>query len=182
MHKRSPHASHPSDADFVKALTESQSALRAYCEAALGHCEEAKDAWQKTNLVLWRKASEWNPETRFLSWALAVARYEVLAVIRDRQRERLMFDEDVALLMADESLLPAQAYEGRAEALSHCMQKIQKRHQDLLTAHYVFGHAQTVIASAHGMGLSAVKVLLFRLRRTLANCIERRTGQQASRA
>lgn len=161
------------DSTFVRALTESQTALRAYCEAALGHCEEAKDAWQKTNIVLCQKAGAWNPETRFLPWALAVARYEVLAVIRDRQRERLMFDDDVALMMADASVPHAYAHDVRSEALARCSEKLQPRHREVLTSHYVFGHAQSEIAKAQGMGLSAVKVLLLRLRRNLAACIAR---------
>jgi RNA polymerase sigma-70 factor (ECF subfamily) len=161
-------------------LTESQTALRAYCEASLGHCEEAKDAWQRTNVVLWQKSGEWNPQTRFLSWALAVARYEVLAVIRDRQRERLMFDDDVALLMADASVKHAEAHDVRSEALARCLEKLQPRHREVLTAHYVFGHAQSAIAEAQGMGLSAVKVLLLRLRRSLAECIARQLHQPSS--
>ncbi len=169
----------PPDAAFVQALTESQTALRAYCEAALGHCEEAKDAWQKANMVLWRKAGEWNPQTRFLSWALAVARYEVLAVVRDRQRERLMFDDDVVRLMADAALKHAESHDSRREALHLCLETLQKRHRDMLTAHYVLGHGQSVIASVNGMTVGAVKVLMLRVRRTLADCIVRRTDQQS---
>jgi RNA polymerase sigma-70 factor, ECF subfamily len=168
------------DAAFVRALTESQTALRAYCEAALGHCEEAKDAWQKANIVLWQKSGEWDSQTRFLPWALAVARYEVLAVIRDRHRERLMFDDDVALMMADASVKHADTHDARTEALARCAEKLQPRHREVLNSHYVFGHAQAEIAEAHGMGLSAVKVLLLRLRRSLAECIERQLHQQSS--
>lgn len=166
------------DAAFVMALTESQTALRAYCEASLGHRDDAKDAWQRTNVVLWRKAGEWNHTQRFLPWALAVARYEVLAVIRDRRRDRLVFDEDVALAMADESLHVAETVAARREALALCTEKLQPRHRDVLAAHYVLGHPQSEIAASHRMRLSAVKVLLMRLRRSLADCIERRLNQQ----
>ena len=168
------------DAAFVRALTESQTALRAYCEAALGHCEEAKDAWQKANIVLWQKAGEWDPQTRFLPWALAVARFEVLAVVRDRQRERLMFDDDVARMMADASLQHAETHDPRSEALARCAEKLQSRHREALTSHYVFGHTQAEIASAHGLSVGAVKVLLLRLRRSLAECIERQLNQQSA--
>jgi len=168
------------DAAFVLAFTESQTALRAYCEAALGHCEEAKDARQKANIVLWQKAGEWDPQTRFLPWALAVARFEVLAVVRDRQRERLMFDDDVVRMMADAALQRAETHDLRSEALARCAEKLPPRHREALTSHYVFGHTQAEIASAHGMSLSAVKVLLFRLRRSLAECIERQLNQQSA--
>ncbi len=180
MTKSAHDSSPPPDATFVRALTESQTALRAYCEAALGHCEEAKDAWQKANIVLWQKAGEWDAQTRFMPWALAVARFEVLAVVRDRQRERLMFDDDVARMMADASLEHAETHDIRSEALARCTAKLQPRHRKALTSHYVFGHSQAEIASAHGMSVGAVKVLLLRLRRSLAECIERQLSQQTA--
>ncbi len=168
------------DAAFVLALTESQTALRAYCEASLGNREEGKDAWQRTNVVLWRKAGEWDQKKRFLPWALAVARYEVLAVIRDRQRDLLVFDEDVALAMVDESLHVAETVGARRDALALCTEKLQPRHRDVLSAHYVLGHPHAEIAASHRMRLSAVKVLLMRLRRSLADCIERRLNEQTA--
>ncbi len=170
----------PASDAFVCALTEAQPALRAYCAAALGHCEEAKDTWQRTNLVLWRKAGDWDPQTKFLRWALAVARFEVLASIRDRQRDRLVFDDDVVQLMADSSLEVAEAHESRREALAGCTEKLQAHHREVLTAHYVFGHTLVEIAASRGLSLSAVKVLLMRLRRTLAQCIERQLKQESA--
>ena len=43
---------HP-DAAFVSALTNLQSRLRGYCQAALGHSDEAAEALQRTNITLW---------------------------------------------------------------------------------------------------------------------------------
>jgi RNA polymerase sigma-70 factor (ECF subfamily) len=165
----------PPDDAFLRALTEAQPALRAYCEASLGHGEEAKDAWQRTNMVLWRKSREWQPGTKFLRWALTVARFEVLAVIRDRQRERLVFADDVAELMADAAASEVATHDLLREALAHCIEKLQPRQREVLAAHYVFGHSLAEIAAARGAGLSATKVLLLRVRRSLAECIERQT-------
>ncbi len=174
-----PSPPEPADEAFVRALTECQTALRGYCAAALGHGEEAKDAWQRTNLVLWRKASEWKRETKFLRWALAVARFEVLAVIRDRQRERLIFADDVAELMAEAAAAQAETHDSRRDALTRCIEKLQQRHREVLTAHYTLGQGLADIARTQGMGLSAVKVLLLRVRRALAGCIERQLITEA---
>ncbi|MEK0446834.1 MAG: polymerase sigma factor SigM [Verrucomicrobiota bacterium] len=171
----------PADgAAFVLALTEAQPAIRGYCEASLGHSEEAKDAWQRTNVVLWQKAAQWDASTKFLTWALTVARYEVLSVIRDRQRERerFLFDDDVAEAMADVSLEEAETLSVKREALARCTEKLQPRHREVLTAHYVFGWKQAEIASAHEMRLGAIKVLLMRLRQTLAECIQRQLKRE----
>ncbi len=94
----------PSEA-FILALTASQTALRGYCQASLGHGEEAKEALQRTSIVLWKKCENWNPETDFLRWAISVAKFEVLGVIRDRKRDkkRIVFATDVVELMVDEA-------------------------------------------------------------------------------
>lgn len=165
--------------EFLQALTEAQPALRAFCEASLGHCEDAKDAWQQTNVVLWQKCAAWDPTTRFLSWALAVARYEVLAVIRDRQRDRLVFDDDIARQMADAAVVEVSSYDARREALGHCTAGLAPQHRDLLTAHYVLGRRQDEIAAASGMSVSALRVKLMRLRRSLAACIEERLARRS---
>lgn len=165
---------------FVRALTECQGALRGYCEAALGRGEDAKDAWQRTNLTLWRKAGDWQSGTRFLSWALSVARFEVLAVIRDRQRERVVFDSDVSELMADAALEHAERSHPQREALHLCLGKLPPRQREMLSAHYLSGTPLAEVAQTSGMGLSAVKVMLLRVRRALAECIEKQQLQEGA--
>lgn len=56
MHSLTPDNSQ--DAAFISALTSLQSRLRGYCQAALGHGEEAAEALQRTNITLWKKSEE----------------------------------------------------------------------------------------------------------------------------
>jgi RNA polymerase sigma-70 factor (ECF subfamily) len=158
--------------DFIRELTQSQTALRGFCQASLGCVEDAKDALQRTNVVLLKKASTWDPSTPFLKWAITVARYEVLATIRDRQRERLVFDPDLIELMSEEAGPETEHFEARRDALQGCLAKLRKEHVDILSSHYSLGCSVREIATAKDMGLSAVKVLMLRLRQTLASCIE----------
>ena len=83
MHSLTPDNSQ--DAAFISALTSLQSRLRGYCQAALGHGEEAAEALQRTNITLWKKSEEWDPEQDFSRWAISIARFEVLSD-PDRQR------------------------------------------------------------------------------------------------
>lgn len=174
-----PQAPPPPDDVFVRALTEAQLPLRAYCEAALGHGEDSKDAWQRTNVALWRKATHWDPSIPFVSWALGFAKFEVLAVIRDRQRERILFDSDVAELMADAALDQLPVTQPRSAQLAVCLEKLSGKQRELLNLHYVSGLSMAEIAEAQRMGLSAVKVFLLRVRRALADCIQRQETQEA---
>jgi len=158
---------------FIEALTRHQPALEAFCHANLANREDARDVLQATCVMLWQKASDWNPQTEFLPWAFTVARFTVLSHSRDRMRDRLVFDEDVVLAMASETEAAANDFDDRREALRHCLQKLSADQRGLLQDHYIVGRSLADIAEATRRGLSAVKMTLLRLRQQLSECIER---------
>ena len=173
-------ANNPSE-KFVRALTESQTAIRGYCQASLGHGDEAKEAHQRTNIVLWKKCGDWNENTEFVHWAIGVAKFQVLGVIRDRtrERERYVFDSDVVELMADESQETAKAASSsdEMEALKACLAQLSEKNREILSAYYAQGCSMQEVADRFDKGLSAVKVMLLRLRRKLGDCIEQKMAR-----
>lgn len=172
----------PPEGAFVSALTSLQPRLRGYCQAALGHGDEAAEALQRTNITLWKKAPEWDPEQDFSRWAISIARFEVLGVVRDRQRnnQRFVFDPDVAEQMIDEANERVEPNSARQEALECCLAKVSSKNRDLLSAYFVRGETFQEIATATGRGLSALKVAMMRLRRSLRSCIETQLSKEAS--
>lgn len=162
------------DESFIRALTEAQVALRGYCHASLGQSDEAKEAVQRTNITLWRKCGQWNPDTNFLPWAISVAKFEVLGVIRDRQRlqSRFVFDPDVVEMMSDEASHHADESSSRAELLEICLGKLSGTHRRTITEYYVHGLSIRDLAGNRGKSLGAMKVILLRLRAKLRECIE----------
>ena len=168
------------DDQFITAFTEIQSSLRAFCVASIGHSEDANDIFQKTCLALWKKADERNSDTPFLAWALTVARYEVLSHIRDRSREKLIFDDDVIQAMTGTSERLAENFSDRAMALEACLKRLKPEQRALLTDFHVHRLSLREISQQHQRGLSAVKVMLMRLRNSLGDCIQNRIAGQAS--
>jgi len=174
----SPDRHQPTES-FIRALTESQSALRGYCHASLGQSDEATEAVQRTNITLWRKCGDWDPGTDFLPWAITVAKFEVLGVIRDRQRlhARFVFDPDIVEMMTDEASHQAGESSERAEVLEHCLTKLSGTNRQAIADYYLHGHSIQHIATTSGKGTSAVKVMLLRLRGKLRECIEGRMAK-----
>lgn len=162
------------DARFIAAFTEAQTSLRGFCVSSIGNREDAKDVFQRTCLVLWKKAGDWDPEKPFLRWALAVARFEVLSYIRDAARERLVFDDDVVRAMAGTTERIAATQPERTDALELCLRELKPDHRALLTKYYVHGLTMKEISESQNRGLSAVKVMIMRLRNALAECVENR--------
>ena len=158
---------------FIEALTRHQPALEAFCHANLANRDEAREVLQATCVKLWQKAADWDPDTEFLPWAFTVARFTILSHYRDQKRDRLVFDEDVILAMADEIDEAATAFDNRREALAKCMEKLDQRQRALLHGHYTVGQSLREIAKTSGRSLSAVKMTLLRIRQQLSACIER---------
>jgi RNA polymerase sigma-70 factor (ECF subfamily) len=161
---------------FIEALTRHQPALEAFCHANLANREDAREVLQATCVKLWQKAADWNPDTEFLPWAFAVARFTILSHYRDQRRDRLVFDEDVIQAMADKIEEAATAFDHRREALAGCMKKLDQRQRALLHDHYTASQSLREIAEASGRNLSAVKMTLLRIRQQLSACIEREIG------
>ena len=170
------------EAAFVSELTRLQSRLRGYCQAALGRSDEAAEALQRTNITLWKKSEDWDPKQNFSRWAVSIARFEVLSVVRDRQRthQRFIFDPDVAEQMATEASDLVAPSSARQEALEFCLAKVSQKNRELLSAYFVRGETFQESAETTGRGLSAIKVAMMRLRRSLRVCIEAQIGKEAS--
>lgn len=175
-------SNNPPEGAFISALTSLQPRLRGYCQAALGHSDEAAEALQRTNITLWKKSEDWDPKQDFSRWAISIARFEVLGVVRDRQRthQRFIFDPDVAEQMVDEASQLVTPSSARQEALEFCLAKVSQKNRDLLSAYFVRGETFQEISETTGRGLSALKVAMMRLRQSLRSCIEAQIGKGAS--
>ena len=162
------------DEQFIAAFTEAQVAIRSFCFASVGDPEDAKDVFQKTCLVLWKKSGDWDPETSFLRWAITVARFEILAHVRAAARDRLVFDEETVLAMTGASERLIDGHTERIDALEECLKQVSTEKRDLLSDFYVFGYTAKEISQRRKKGVSATKVTLMRGRKLLAECIEKK--------
>ena len=90
-----------------------------------------------------------------------------------------IFDPDITEHMIDgqRTRTPSSA---RQDALEHCLARLSEKNQDLLSAYFVRGETFQEISETTGRGLSALKVSMMRLRRSLRSCIETQLGKEAS--
>lgn len=159
---------------FVRRLTEHQNRLYGYIYSLLGDHARTEDVLQETNLVLWRKVDEFQHDKPFLPWAFAIARFQVLAHIRDRKRDRVLLDAELAETIGEEAVGMAQHFEPFREALRACLRSLSSRHRELIEGRYFRSQSISELAEALQQSVSAVKVALLRARRQLADCAQNR--------
>ena len=170
----------PSNLDaFVQELTRCQPRLRGFIRCLLLEVQQVEDVLQETNMVLWRKAEEFQAGTDFWAWASQVARYQVLTHWKKRNRDRHVFDvglvEELALIVQKTS----DDADRRQAALAKCLEKLPSPQRQLLDMRY--GLQQTVEQIAEGIGRpnGSIRQTLYRIREALLKCIEKQLQGEA---
>jgi RNA polymerase sigma-70 factor (ECF subfamily) len=158
---------HPESPDesLVDQLTRHQSSLFHYILSLVPDRASAEDILQETNLVVWRKASEFDPFLPFMPWACRIALFQVKAHRRDQARDRHIFDDDVLDQLAGEAPTSTEA---RPIEIG-----LPEKQRELILARYQPGASVDTLAESSGLTANALSQSLFRIRRALAECLER---------
>ena len=123
-------------AEFVAQITKSQRQLHAFILSMVWNAAEADDVLQETNLVLWEKVAEFDASRPFLPWAMRFAQWQAMAWLKRQKRQRLVFDDDLAKLLADEAAADELAFDARRVALASCFQKLRPEQRELIARRY----------------------------------------------
>lgn len=165
---------------FVQRLTENQNRIFAYVFSLLGDHARASDVVQETNLVLWRKIGDYDPQRPFLPWALAFARHQVLSNLRNRQRDRFVLDGELVELLSQEAEKQASQFESWRQALKLCLNRLSASSRRLIEKRYFAAQSISEVAADMGKSAGSMKVALLRIRHQLGECIRRSTHGETS--
>ncbi|PHQ31558.1 sigma-70 family RNA polymerase sigma factor [Rhodopirellula bahusiensis] len=167
-------AAESAEEHFVQLVTEHQPRIGAYIQSLMGDANRAADVLQETNLVLWRRKSDYQVGKPFLPWAFGIARLQVLSNLRDKRRAPSLLDADVAELVSTEVETEAERLNEIQSALSECLNSLPEKRRQMIQDRYFESQTIDQIANSMSQGSSNVRVTLMRVRRQLADCIERR--------
>ncbi|MDA7881969.1 sigma-70 family RNA polymerase sigma factor [Akkermansiaceae bacterium] len=163
-------------AKFSQLVTESQQRLYAYIFSLSGHTASSWDILQETNLVLWAKREAFKEGTNFNAWAHTVARFQVLAFLRDKTREPLsLLTPEIFEKLEAETDPEFEAHEARLKALNNCLTQLAPAASKIVRWHYEDKLSLQKISERLSMTANAVKQALFRARRNLQHCVESST-------
>lgn len=161
-------------AEFARLLGEAHQELFGFIFAMLQNRADAEDVYQQTAMVLWKKFSDYTPGTKFVAWSIRVAQYEIKDFVKARRRRKVFFSDAIlegiaAAYQAESSDLRA----ARLDALSHCLEKLNARDQELLKQCYQVERDFKRIAIIHGKTIAAIYQSIGRIRKSLFHCIQR---------
>lgn len=166
-------------AEFVAQITRAQRQLHAFILSLVWNASDAEEVLQETNLKLWEKADEFDGARPFLPWAMRFAQWQAMAWLKKRQRLRLMVDDDLAKMLAEEAAQEEREFELRRQALASCMQKLRPEQRELIAKRYEPNASVNALAEAAGVTPKAVSDRLRRIRQALLECVRKTMAEEA---
>ncbi|NWK56229.1 sigma-70 family RNA polymerase sigma factor [Verrucomicrobiaceae bacterium N1E253] len=158
---------------IIGLISKNQPLLHDYIFALSGDLFLTDDILQETNLVLWRKACEYDPRKPFLPWARTIAWNQVRAATRDQSRDRLLFSEDIMLQLTEESNnTHAYAPSHKEIFLEQCILSLTQKQQDLLENHYQEELGLEEMARKFRRSQRSLAQHLYLIRQILKRCIQ----------
>lgn len=163
---------------FLRSFTAHEPAIRAHVRRLVPARADADDVMQEISVVLWQKFDSFREGADFRAWAFGVARFEVLAWLRDRGRDRLVLDEEVITKIAEETTVEEPRLQRQREALEHCMKKVPEDQRGLLMQAYQPESRIQDVAQGSGRTVPGFYQWLHRMRKLLLDCIRRALAQE----
>ncbi len=158
---------------FLRLFAEHEPAVRTYVRSLLPSRSDAAEVMQEVAVLLWQKFAEFDGTRDFRKWAFGVARFEVLAFLRDRARDRHVFDDALLSQLADEAALAAGRHDTQREALETCLQKLTTQQRDLVLRAYAPQANMGDLAGERGQTPMSLYKVLHRIRQALLDCVRR---------
>lgn len=163
--------------DFLKYFMEVDRPLRSYLMGVSGNAHDTEDILQSVWKILWEKLDEFDEKRSFRAWAFGVARLEALKWRQGKARSREVFSEEVVALLAETAEELAGDMDVRRSFLADCVRKVGTLQRSVLQMKYVQHMLSREIAERVGRNVSAIDMMLVRLRRMLRECVESRMAE-----
>lgn len=161
---------------FIRELTLVQPMLRRYLIAAVIDYNVMEEILQETNLALWSKAEDYNPDLPFEPWAIQFARMQVMAHRKRATRSRIVrLDEEVLEKLAIEAPDVLWNENEKMAILDDCMSELTDRSRDLLKQRYTECKTVRSISQESGCTEGSLQQAFFKIRSQLRQCIEKRS-------
>jgi RNA polymerase sigma-70 factor, ECF subfamily len=162
----------------IRCWTLAQPVVSAYVTAVVRDFRDRDDVLQEISIAIFEAFPSYDPSRRFISWAMGIARNKIGVYLRQRRRDRLVFDAETVELLAV-AFEQADAEENRSLAhLKDCLAKLEGRARQLCELRYENDLKPSAIGSLLGMTSNTVAKSLQRIRDRLRQCIDQQSAME----
>ena len=121
---------------FVELYCEHEPHIRAFLRSLLPTNTDVDEVLQEVSVVIWKKFDRFDESTDFMRWVYVIARLEALKYRRKHARSRLIFDDAVYNLMAEEGKDEHPKRKLELTALQKCLSNLPEKQRELIDTIY----------------------------------------------
>jgi len=170
----SPKGASPKTEEFLRLLGAHERSLFAYVYALAPGWQDAEEVMQRLRIRIWQQFDQYETDKPFDAWARAIAYYLVLAFRKEKSRQREFFAERILEAVSSEFEKHQERSNERRDALLGCLEKLEGQKREIVHAYYSSARQESEpLARSLEMTPNALRQSLFRIRRTLLDCVER---------
>ncbi|MEZ6057052.1 MAG: sigma-70 family RNA polymerase sigma factor [Planctomycetaceae bacterium] len=160
----------------TRLWTLAQPVVSAFVTSVVRDFSSRDDVLQEVAVAVMESFDRYDSERPFTAWALGIAQNQVRLYLRRRQRELLVFNDELMATLASEFEAMPQEQLRPLDFLSDCLGELQGRTRDLCDLRYTQDLKPAAIAESVGMTANSVAKALQRIRDQLRDCIERKAA------
>ena len=161
---------------LISNLMTHRNSIEAMLTAMVGDPSAVEDLAQDLAMVMTRKREGVSEDCNFMAWSRAIAVNLTRDFAKKKARQRVYVLSDEALEVVAEALEPVNetTLDTRWAALQQCVDALPGSQRDILTARYVDNRSLTDLTASLSKKRGAIDTLLYRIRKSLYDCVERR--------
>ncbi len=166
--------------EFVELLTQNYSRIKSFIFCMVPNEADSEDIMQETTALMWEKFDQYKLGTNFIAWALTIAKYKILSYQRDKNRNRIQFDDQVTEMIetASKAKLANDNIVEKVTALKKCIQKLPKKERTIIQLKYSNGQSNRTLADNEGVSVPTIYRYLSKIYLNLLHCINQRLSPE----
>jgi RNA polymerase sigma-70 factor, ECF subfamily len=157
--------------------TGAQRTVAAFVRTLVTDFHQSEEVLQRVAVTLVRKYEQYDRNRPFVAWAIGIAKLEALAFLRQRGKDRLIFDDGLVAVIAESHERAAENFATAPQFLDQCVEELDGRARRAIQLRYAGNLRTAQIAREMEISDGAVRMLLSRARSLLRKCLEARTAQ-----
>ncbi len=141
-------------------------------------CREVDDVVQESCVAMWQRITDYDQKRDFLPWALTFVRYQTMAWLKRKGREKMSFNNEIVDKLCS-AIAPTAKWESeKVDALELCLEGLSDRDRDLLSLRFVDEVKVPEIAKReNGKSVEALYKTFAKLKVALIRCVEAKTQE-----
>lgn len=160
---------------FVELFSFNHSRIMSFIYTLVPNVSDAEDIMQETAKVLWEKFDEFEVGTNFVSWAVTIAKYQVLSY-RRRYNTKVPLNPQLIETLCEESKVPLAADHARIDALRNCIARLNRKDQRLIQCRFEKRMTAKTLSKQIGVAMNTIYRNESRILELLMKCVRNHLG------